>query len=158
HISQYDYVAQFDLLKQMNAGMSTSYDAFTALVPLSEALADDVKSLKSNAQAKGDLKTVEKYDREFTTIEGGTFVSPGFGGVNSDLTQIVYAEDTGDGRPAESVRAAATESCQMLTKDFDAWQKFNASDLPALNTLLRKYNLASLPAATVNAPAFACGQ
>ena len=158
HISQYDYVAQFDLLKQANAGMSVSYDAFTALAPLSDALADRVKSLKSNAQAKGDFKAVEGYEKKFKIIEDGTFVSPGFGGVNSDLTQIVYVEDTGDGRPAESVRTAVAESCQALTKDFDAWRKFDADDLPALNTLLQKYNLAALPAATVNAPASVCGQ
>jgi len=157
-ISQYDYVAQFDLLRQMNTGMSVSYDAFTALVPVRDALDARLKSLKSNAKAKGDLKAVEGYAKKFAAIEGGTFMAPGFGGVNSDLTQLVYTEDTGDGRPVESVQAATAESCQALAKDFGAWQKFSADDLPALNSLLEKYNLGALPAATVNAPASGCGQ
>lgn len=156
-VSQYDYVAQFDLLKQMNAGMSTSYDAFTALAPLRDAGADRLKSLKANAQAKGDAKAFEGYSKKFLAIEDGTFAAPGFGGVNSNLTQLVYAADMGDGAPSETMRSATAETCQALAKDFDAWRKFNADDLPAVNTLLRKYNLAALPAATVNAPASGCG-
>ncbi len=156
-ISQYDYVAQFDLLRQMNTGMSVSYDAFTALVLVRDALDARLKSLKSNAKAKGDLKAVEGYAKKFAAVEGGTFMAPGFGGVNSDLTQLVYTEDTGDGRPVESVQAATAESCQALAKDFGAWQKFSADDLPALNSLLGKYDLGALPAATVNAPASGCG-
>jgi len=157
NVSQYDYSAQFNLLRRVTRQMSISYDAFSALAPLQQALADRLKSLQANAQAKDDLKVLEDYEKKFGAIEEGTFAAPGFGGVNSGLTQILYAEDTGDGRPSESVRAAVTETCQTLTKDFDAWRKFDADDLPALNTLLQKDRLAALPSATLNAPASGCG-
>ena len=158
HISQYDYVAQFDLLRQVTAGMSASYDAFGALAPVQHALADRLKSFQANAQAKDDVKVLGDFSRKFAAIEDGTFTSPGFGGVNSQLTQILYAADTGDGQPSESVRASVTQACQAITKNFDAWRKFNADDVPALNTLLQKYKLAALPAATLNAPASVCGR
>lgn len=157
-ISQYDYVAQLDLLKQIAAGMSASYDAFGALAPVQHALADRLKSFQANAQAKDDVKVLGDFSRKFAAIEDGTFTSPGFGGVNSQLTQILYAADTGDGQPSESVRASVTQACQAITKNFDAWRKFNADDVPALNTLLQKYKLAALPAATLNAPASVCGR
>jgi hypothetical protein len=158
HISQYDYVAQFDLLRQATAGMSTSYDAFGALAPVQHALADRLKSFQANAQAKDDVKVLEDFNKKFGAIQDGTFTSPGFGGANSELTQIIYVEDTGDGRPSESVRASVTQACQAITKSFEAWRKFNADDVPALNTLLQKYKLAALPSAELNAPASVCGR
>ncbi|HKV27131.1 MAG TPA: hypothetical protein VJN90_02500 [Candidatus Acidoferrales bacterium] len=156
-ISQYDYVAQLDLLRQITAGMSVSYDAFEALTPVRHALDDRLKSFKANAQAKDDVKVLEDYSKKFGAIENGTFASPGFGGINSSLTQVLYAADTGDGQPSESVRASVDEACQAIRKDIDAWRKFNTDDVPALNALLKKYKLAELPAAELNAPASVCG-
>ena len=117
-----------------------------------------MKSFEANAQAKDDVKVLEDFSKKFGAIEDGTFANPGFGGVNSELTQILYAADTGDGQPSESVRASVTEACQAITKSFEAWRKFNADDVPALNTLLQKYKLAALPPAELNAPAFVCSQ
>lgn len=146
HVSQYDLAEQLHLLQRMANGMRTSNDAFMALTALQDALAERQKSLKANAQAKDAAKAADDFEKKFGAIVDGNFRSPGFGSINSDLSQDVYAADSGDGRPAELVQAAVDESCQALSKDFDEWSKFAAKDLPEFNDLLTKNKLAPLPA------------
>ncbi|HKW90129.1 MAG TPA: hypothetical protein VJN21_15365 [Candidatus Acidoferrales bacterium] len=143
--SQYDLAEQLHMLQRMSSGMRASDAAYTALAPLKEALAERQKTLKANAQAKDAAKGADDFEKKFEAILDGNFRASGFGDVNSELTQAIYAADSGDGRPTESVRAAADEMCQALSKDFDDWQKFMAKDLPELNDLLTKNKLAPLP-------------
>jgi photosystem II stability/assembly factor-like uncharacterized protein len=143
--SQYDLAEQLHLLQQMTNGMSASYDAFHALTPFEEALADRQKSLKANAQAKDAAKAADEFEKKFDAVINGNFRSPGFGEVNSELTQGIYAADSGDGRPTDPVRTAVSDLCQVLSKDFDGWSKLAAQDLPSLNAELTKSGLAALP-------------
>jgi hypothetical protein len=62
----------------------------------------------------------------------------------------------GDGAPAQSVQSDATLVCAALTKDLADWQKLSTSDLPALNGLLQKYNLAALPEVNIKATPNLC--
>jgi len=146
--SQYDYVEQFNLIRQMTEGMSSSYAAYNSLTPLSDALDDRLKSLQANKQAKDALDAAAAFRKKLDAVQGGGFTSVGFGTANSALTQMVYAANMGDGAPAQSVQADTASVCKALSNAFADWQKLSTTDLTALNGLLQKYNLAALP--TVN--------
>jgi photosystem II stability/assembly factor-like uncharacterized protein len=156
--SQYDLAEQLHMLQRMANGMRTSYDAYTALAPLEDALADRQKSLKANAQAKDAAKAADDFKKKFDAVINGNFRSPGFGEVNSDLTQGVYAADSGDGRPTQPMREAVDEVCEALSNDFDAWKKLAAQDLPAFNDVLTKNKLAALPAPGAMPSSDGCGK
>lgn len=149
--SQYDYVEQFNLIRQMTEGMSSSYAAYNALIPLSDALDGRLKSLQSNKQAKDALDAATAFKKKLDAIQDGGFASVGFGSANNTLTQMVYAANMGDGAPAQSVKDDSASVCKALGNAFVNWQKLSTTDLPALNALLQKYNLASLPAVNISA-------
>ncbi|HEV2488990.1 MAG TPA: hypothetical protein VGT03_04215 [Candidatus Acidoferrales bacterium] len=156
--SQTDLAEQLHLLQRMANGMRASNDAYDAVTPLHDALADRQKSLKANAQAKDAAKAADDFEKKFGAIVNGNFRAPGFGEVNSELTQEVYAADSGDGRPTESVHNAVDEVCQALSKDFDDWNKLVANDLPAFNDVLTKNKLAALPAPAAMPAGAGCGK
>ncbi|MGB6715898.1 MAG: hypothetical protein WBE47_02990 [Candidatus Acidiferrales bacterium] len=154
--SQYDYVEQFNLVRQMTEGMGSSYAAYNALVPLSDVLDDRLKSLQSNKQAKDAFDAATAFQKKLDAVQGGGYTSIGFGIANSTLTQMVYAANMGDGAPAQSVQADSAGMCAALSKAFADWQKLSTTDLPALNTLLQKYNLATLPEVNFSAAPNSC--
>jgi photosystem II stability/assembly factor-like uncharacterized protein len=154
--SQYDYMEQFNLVRQMSDGMSFTYAAYNQLQPLSDALDDRINSLKANKQAKDALDAAATFRKNLDAVQDGGFTSLGFGMGNSTLTQMVYAANMGDGAPAQSVQSDAALVCAALTKDLADWQKLSTADLPALNGLLRKYNLAPLPDVNFKEPSNLC--
>jgi len=156
--SQYDLADQLHMLLRMSNGMRASNAAFMSLAPLSDALAERQKSLKANAQAKDAAKAADDFEKKFDAIVDGNFRAPGFGEINSELTQAVYAADSGDGRPADSVHQAVDEMCQALSKDFDDWNKFAAKDLPEFNAVLTQNKLAPLPAPQGMPASEGCGK
>lgn len=143
--SPYDYAEQFNLVRQLTDGMSSSYAAYNDLVPLSDALDDRLKSLQANKNAKDALDAATEFRKKLDAVQGGGFTSVGFGTGNSALTQMVYVANMGDGSPAQSVRDDAATVCAALNKAFADWKKLSTTDLPALSSLLQKYNLAALP-------------
>lgn len=155
-VSQYDYAEQLALTRQMTDGLASSYAGFNSLAPLRSALDDRLKALKSNKQAKDALDAATAFDKKLAAIEGGTFAAPGFGLANAALTQDVYAINMGDGAPPQSLQSETSQICEALNKSYAAWQQLNANDLPALNSLLQKYNLAALPQVNLTAPSNNC--
>ena len=155
--AQYDYVALFNLIQRMTNGMSSSYEAFNQADTLDAAVEDRLKSLKGNAQAKDALDAGTAFEKKLDVLQNGGNGSPGFGSVNSILTQEVYAANMGDGAPPQTVKDSTNVACTYLDKDFEAWRNLNAQDLPALNTLLQKYDLAPLTAAQIPSSA-GCGK
>lgn len=154
--SQYDYVEQFNLIRQMTDGMSSSYAAYNNLTPLSHALDDRLKSLQANKQAKEALDAATAFQKKLDSVQGGGPSSVGFGTANSSLTQMVYAANMGDGAPAQSVKDESASICKALSSAFAGWQKLSTTDLPALNGLLQKYSLAALPTVNLNAAPNRC--
>jgi len=154
--SQYDYVEQFNLIRQMTEGMSSSFAAYNGLTPLSDALDDRLKSLQANKEAKDALDAATAFRKKLDAVQGGGFTSVGFGTGNSALTQMVYAANMGDGAPAQSVQADTASICKALSDAVADWQKLSTTDLPALNGLLQKYNLAALPTVNIHAAPNSC--
>lgn len=153
--SQYDYVELFNLVRQMTDGMSSSYAAYNALVPLSASLDDRLKSLQPDKSAKDALDAATAFQKKLNAVQDGGADGPGFGMVNAALTQMVYAANMGDGAPAQSVVEQSALACQVLSKDFGVWTKLS-DDLPAVNSLLQKHNLAPLTNVTVTAAPNTC--
>lgn len=154
--SQYDYAEQLNVTRQMTDGLASSYAGFNALEPLRAALEERIKALESNKQAKDALDKATAFGKKLAIIQGGTFTSQGFGLTNAGLTQAVYAINMADGAPPESLRAEVSTACVGLDKSFAEWQKVSATDLPALNSALQKYNLAALPQVTFTLPSNSC--
>ena len=155
-ISQYDYVEQFNLIRQMTEGMSSSYAAYNELIPLTDALDDRLKSLQINKQAKDALDAATTFKKKLDALQSGGSMSLGFGTANSVLTQMVYAANMGDGAPARSVEAGSASICQALTKAIADWRKLSTTELPALNSLLQKYNVAQLPGVSLSVTPNSC--
>ncbi|HLW83114.1 MAG TPA: hypothetical protein VKS20_13835 [Candidatus Acidoferrales bacterium] len=155
-LSQYDYVEQLNLTRQMTDGLASSYTAFNTIAPLRQALDERIADLKVNKQAKPALDAATAFDKKLAAIEGGTFTAPGFGLANAALTQMVYAINMGDSAPARGLKEDTSEVCAALDKSFAEWQKLSATDLPALNSTLEKYNLAALPQVKLTAPSNRC--
>jgi photosystem II stability/assembly factor-like uncharacterized protein len=153
--SQHDYVAQFNLVRQMTDGMDASYQGYNQLAPLSDAIDDRVKSLQANKQAKEALDAATAFQKSLAAVQDGGPAGPGFGEINVALTNMVYAANMGDGAPAQTVQAVGAAACRVLAKDFDEWNKLS-SGLPALNAMLQKYNLTPLPTVNVTTTANTC--
>ncbi|HEX3558811.1 MAG TPA: hypothetical protein VHU19_06390 [Pyrinomonadaceae bacterium] len=156
--SQADLDAQLDLAQKISDMMAASYNSYNEVATLRAALSERLKSLSGNPQAVDATAAAAALAKELEEIAEGTSAppAPGFGSVNRDMSRLITMVESGDMRPAETALSAAGESCESLRKSMARWAKVNAESLPALNKLLRKYNLAPLPASTPAADA-RCG-
>lgn len=155
-IPQADLEAQLSLAKNISDWMETSYRTYNEAASLQNLLAERQKSLVANAQAKDATDASAALFKELEEIKEGTNATAGVGTVNRDLARYLTMIESGDIRPAESARNAARASCEALRDDLLRWQKVNALSLPALNKLLKQYNLAALPAAATPAQVPMC--
>lgn len=145
-VSQAELEAQLELAKKVSDMMAASYEAYNGLAPLRAALAERVKSLSGNPQAKDAADAAAALARELEEIAEGTGAGGGFGSVNRDMARLLTMVEGGDMRPAESASSAAAASCETLGKTLARLKKVSDEGLPALNKLLGQYNLAPLPA------------
>jgi photosystem II stability/assembly factor-like uncharacterized protein len=156
--SQADLEAQLDLARRMSGWMRTSYGAYNEAASLEAALAERQTSLSGHPQAKDAASAAAALEKELEEIKDGTNGTAGFGSVNRDLARFMTMIESGDMRPAESARDAARASCESLKNALARWRSINAEGLPALNNLLKRYELAPLPAAAATPIADAtCG-
>ena len=146
HASQADLEAQLDLGKKISDMMAASYNSYGELASLRAALAERLKSLSGNPQAKDATDAAAALLKELEEIAEGTNAGGGFGSVNRDMARLMTMVEGGDVRPAETALGTAGESCESLRRSVERLKKVNAESLPALNKLLRQYNLAPLPA------------
>jgi photosystem II stability/assembly factor-like uncharacterized protein len=148
HTSQADLEAQLRLAKSTSDMMMLSYRSYDVVASLRAALLERLKSLSGNSQAKDATDAATLLGKELEEIEEGTNTAPGFGLVNRDLARFMTMIESGDMRPAESVRRAAGESCDSLKHNLARWRKINSESLPSLNQHLKPYGLAPLATLT----------
>lgn len=139
-----DLAAQFEVASALGDMMRTTFDAYNYVTATRDALADRIKALSNNPNAKDAAEAATALDRELASIADGD-EPEGFGFVNRDLSRYMSMVESADARPAESARARARDACEMLRASLARWRKANASTIPALNTLLGTYGLAPLP-------------
>jgi len=140
-----DLEAQLDLARVIDSWMNVSYRSYMEVSRLRAALATTQKGLA----AKETSDAAQAVDRELSELQDGTNAAPGFGSVNRDVARFVTMIQSGDIRPAKSIIENVRPSCMALQNDLARWRKINAETLPALNNLLKKYNLVPLITATV---------
>jgi photosystem II stability/assembly factor-like uncharacterized protein len=151
--SQADLEAQLDLAQKMSGWMRISYDAYNEAASLEVALAERQKNLSVHPEAKEAADAAAALAKELEEIKDGTSAPAGFGSVNRDLSRFMTMIEGGDMRPAETARDAARVSCESLKNSLARWRKVNAEGAPALNRLLKRYELAPLPTSTLAADA-----
>lgn len=149
--SQADLQAQLDLARQITDGMASSYKSYYDIAPLRLALSEQHKNRGGKSDAKDVTDAITSLAKELGDLQDGTKTSPGFGPINRDLARYLTMIEGGDARPARSARDNAAVSCEALKKDLAKWRTVNSESLPALNKLLKRYNLAAL--VTITPPA-----
>jgi photosystem II stability/assembly factor-like uncharacterized protein len=143
-VSQAELDEQSRMARAIASGLTASYDGYVQAASVRKAVADRRKALPPNASAAGAAKALND---QVAAIQDGTAAAPGFGLVNRDLARYLTMLESGDGRPAETLKAVTAGACDALAKTIDAWRTVNASALPALNGLLAKHKLGAVPAA-----------
>ncbi|MDT7778617.1 MAG: hypothetical protein QOC99_1129 [Acidobacteriota bacterium] len=155
--SQADLEAQLELAKRISDWMRTSYGAYNEAASLEAALAERRKNLSGHPQAKDAVDAAVTLTKQLEEIKDGTSTVAGFGSVNRDLARFMSMIESGDMRPAGTARDSARASCEALKNALARWRSINADELPALNILLKRYELAPLPTTTTPAAETTCG-
>jgi photosystem II stability/assembly factor-like uncharacterized protein len=156
HVSQDDLVTQWNAAKRIAAGLKASYSAFYAANSLGSAVAERLKSVEGNVEAKSASDALKDIEKNIEAVMAGTKTLPGVGPVNRDLARTMFMVETGDGAPTDSARAAIEESCAELNGALSQWREINAQAVPQVNALLDKYKVTPLPAAPASPAADAC--
>jgi photosystem II stability/assembly factor-like uncharacterized protein len=145
HVAPADLAAQFELASSIAEMMRTSNDAYNYATATRAALAERMKSLASNPNAKEAADAAALLDKSLEEIADGANDPEGFGFVNRDLSRYMTMIESGDARPADSARGRVKDACTSLRANLARWRSANERDVPALNILLGKYGLAPLP-------------
>jgi hypothetical protein len=143
-----DLAAQLEVASAVGGMMRTSFDAYNYVTTTRAALAERIKALSTNPNAKDASDAAAALDKELQAIADGD-EPEGFGFVNRDLSRYMSMVESADARPAESARVRVRDACEMLRASLARWRNANASNIPALNALLGKYGLAPLPVTSV---------
>jgi len=156
HISQDDLVAQWKAAKRIMNGLKTSYDSHRSASALRAAVADRVKSLGANAEAKIASDALKDLNKNLEAVMEGTPALPGVGPVHRDLSRTMFMLESSDAAPTDAALASLEESCAELNGAHSQWREINAQTVPQANALLEKYKLPSLPIATAVPAGDAC--
>ena len=149
--SEGDLIAQFEFESRLTGALAVTYDGYAALKALRAAVAARVKALADGKAAKDVTDGIRAFDGKLDAVQNGTNAAPGVGIVHRDLARYFQMLTSGDGRPAERLRASVVESCQALAGALASWRNVNASDLPAINTVLATSKQTPLTPAAVPA-------
>jgi len=133
--------------------MNVSYRSYSEIRSLRSALAAAQKSLAANADAKDTLQALTALEKELGEIQDGTPTVGGLGSVNRDLARVVSMIQSADMRPASSAQETVNSACGALKTNLARWRKINAENLPALNSMLARLNIALLPSVSAAADA-----
>ena len=133
--SEADLAAQFDLETRVADALAITYDSYSALKEMRASVAARLAAVKP---AKSVADSVQAFDKKLDAVQNGTSAAPGVGLVNRDLARYYEMATSGDARPAEQLQSAVAESCRALTTALAAWRNVNATDLPAINSVLVK--------------------
>ncbi len=155
--TQADLVEQLSLLKKVTGVLESTFDAYPQATALRGAIADRLKALAGRSGGEAAAAEARKLDERVVAVQSGTAASPGLGPVNRDLARIFAMLQSGDARPATSVRAAAEEVCQAYLNALAGWRDLNQAGVPALNTRLGALGLPPIAGAATIPSAPACG-
>ncbi len=154
-VSPADFEAQLALEQRLNRGMAASYEAWNQVHATRTVLAEQKTKLGNNA-AKAATNAVDALDKQLGVFEDGGRGETGFGPLNRDIGRYVSMAGSADGRPTQSLTAAASSQCAEIDKALARWKDFNAKQVTEFNASAQQNGLAPLPVATQFAAG--CGQ
>ncbi len=144
--SQSDLVAQHQLAMTITDALAATYDGYSELAALRDAIADRLKSLGDNPAAKNAVAAVRALDERANAIQNGAPAAPGLGPVNRDMARFFNMLESGDAKPSDTLRAAVAGACDALAKSLAGWRSLVAENIPATNVQLSQQKTALLPA------------
>jgi hypothetical protein len=148
HVSQADLEAQLVAGKRINAGLASSYNAYRAIAPVRDAVADRQKSVPGSTPPppmKDLADALKDFSAKTNAVVEGSSGAPGIGPLHRDLARTAFMIQSGDAAPSSTAAAELGSACAALNKDFAAWRELASQALPAVNALLEKYKFAPLP-------------
>jgi photosystem II stability/assembly factor-like uncharacterized protein len=155
--TQTDLIEQLELATQITSVLEMTFNGYSQASAIRTALGARLDQLKSRNNAAPVEAAARKLDEQLLAVQSGTAAAPGLGLVNRDLARIFTMLESGDARPAASLRAAADESCRAFQKAAALWSAIREKDVPALNSLLGGLALAPLPDPAAMPRVPACG-
>ncbi|HEY6330373.1 MAG TPA: glycoside hydrolase, partial [Blastocatellia bacterium] len=151
-VTQPDLDAQVALAQSIAGQMKLSASTFEQLGELRKALASRKEALPADNTASDPRTQIDTVDKKLAGTQFGERRAPGFGLLNRDQARLITMVESADMRPSNTAVAAAADLCNLLNKNLAAWRDVNSKDIPAINAVLRKYNLEELkPAAGIPA-------
>jgi|HubBroStandDraft_6_1064221.scaffolds.fasta_scaffold05901_1 photosystem II stability/assembly factor-like uncharacterized protein len=156
--SQSDLVKQLDVEISISDQMTVTYNAYDQVRALREAIADRQKSLGTDAAKKDAADALKALDDQAAEIGEGKTEDLGIGPLNRELGRLAFMIESGDARPADLLEASVEQYCQELAKRLTQWRDLNQQKISPVDTILQKYNLAPVPAATAIPVAPQCGK
>ncbi|HYK82776.1 MAG TPA: hypothetical protein VEU55_06485 [Gemmatimonadales bacterium] len=162
-----DLAVQHELQMKVYAGIAEAWDAFHQVAAVRTALATLIASRPPAEIAAATTADDAKLDSLGGNAAGpqrfGGFAGrgraaapPNFVDVSAGLVRQLNTLNAGDMAPTEPLRSAYRTVCGELETAITTWRAFNDRDLVALNGLLVKSGLASIPAASPTLAAPAC--
>jgi photosystem II stability/assembly factor-like uncharacterized protein len=158
-----DVRAQYALLRKINDGAKTAFDAYQQVEAMRAALKARAPADSTSEAAKAIKGFRSRVDTVGGNAGGGGFPGPGrrpppnFFELNARLVGQLTAQDNADQAPTEAMLAGYAAACRDLTTAVASWAAINAKELTGLNPVLTKSGLHPVPAAAgVKAPE--CGE
>ena len=146
-VSQADFETQLALEQRLNRGMAASYDAWNQVHAARTALTSQKEKLgASAARATGDA--IDAIDKQLGVFEDGARGESGFGPLNRDIGRFASMAGTADGKPSQTLAAAASSECGEIEKTIARWKEFNAKQIAEFNAAAQQNGLTVLPMAT----------
>jgi hypothetical protein len=144
-VSQPDFDAQLALEQRLNRGMAASYEAWNQVHATRTALA--AQKEKAGA-AKTIADAIDALDKQLGVFEDGARGEPGFGPLNRDIGRLASMAGTADGRPSQTLAAAANSECSLIATTLARWKDFNAKEIAGFNVSALQGGLAAIPVVT----------
>ena len=151
--------SSLELQLKISALLEKNFDGYQQTKQLRERLAGLMKRAKEDpiavAASTLDAKVAGLQDEATPISESPKTTS--FMSMNDALTALMALVDGADFAPSESSFATHRRICQGENEALAAWQDLKNKDVAALNTLLRKSSLATVPDFPDVAAEAACG-
>jgi hypothetical protein len=147
-----DVRAQYALMRKLNDGVKTAWDAYQQVESTRAAL----KSRMPSDTASDAAKAIKTFRAKVDTVGGNAGIGggapgrrppPSFYAVHSRLIGQLTSQDNGDQLPGEPMLDAYAAACRDMKTAAASWTAINGKDLATLNAALARSGAQPVPAA-----------
>ena len=149
--------AQYALLRKNSDGAKVAFDGVQQV----DAMRDVLKARMPTDSTSEVAKAINAFRAKLDSVGNGSAppgparrAAPDFSGLNGRLAGVVLAQDLADQAPTAAMLAGYALACRELGVAAAKWKTINNADLAALNAVLSRAGMQTVPAAAgVTAPA-----